>query len=506
MSGNPPPTKKFKKTSSEVGTSKTSNFLNDIEAERKKTAPSIMEFKFNKKRVRVLSEQKEVPEWAEGVIYWTFRDERIHDNWALLYAQKLAIKNKVSLHITFCRLTQFLNCSLRHYKHIFQGLEELETECKDLNIQFHFLIGCAADILPEFVKKHKLGAIVVDFMPVREHMSWAKQLADRVGSEVPVIQVDAHNIVPCWVASDKQEYGARTIRNKINNKLPEFLTEFPPVIKHPFNSKFKAQPTNWDEADKTLEVDRSVVSVPGLKAGFKAGMAELEIFLKKRLPKYSTDRNNPVKDGLSKLSPWLHFGQISAQRCILEVSKLSKQYPESVAAYREEAIVRRELSDNFCFYNPKYDKIDGAPNWAQTTLNDHRKDKRMYVYTREELEGSRTHDDLWNSAQIQLVKEGKMHGFLRMYWAKKILEWTDTPERALADAIYLNDKYSMDGRDPSGFVGCMWSICGIHDQGWRERDIFGKIRYMNYAGCKRKFDINAFIARYGGMVHKYTKK
>lgn len=130
----------------------------------------------------------------------------------------------------------------------------------------------------------------------------------------------------------------------------------------------------------------------------------------------------------------------------------------------------------------------------------------MFVYTREELESSRTHDDLWNSAQIQLVKEGKMHGFLRMYWAKKILEWTDTPDRALADAIYLNDKYSMDGRDPSGFVGCMWSICGIHDQGWRERETFGKIRYMNYEGCKRKFDINAFIARYGGMVHKYTKK
>lgn len=128
------------------------------------------------------------------------------------------------------------------------------------------------------------------------------------------------------------------------------------------------------------------------------------------------------------------------------------------------------------------------------------------MYTREELEKSRTHDDLWNSAQFQLTKEGKMHGFLRMYWAKKILEWTDTPERALADAIYLNDKYSMDGRDPSGFVGCMWSICGIHDQGWREREIFGKVRYMNYAGCKRKFDINAYIVRYGGMIHKYTKK
>lgn len=124
---------------------------------------------------------------------------------------------------------------------LFIGLEELEAECKTLNIQFHFLIGSAADILPDFVKKHKLGAIVVDFMPVREHMLWTQQLADRVGSEIPVIQVDAHNIVPCWVASDKQEYAARTIRNKINNKLPEFLTEFPPVIKHPFSGKLKTQ-------------------------------------------------------------------------------------------------------------------------------------------------------------------------------------------------------------------------------------------------------------------------
>lgn len=128
------------------------------------------------------------------------------------------------------------------------------------------------------------------------------------------------------------------------------------------------------------------------------------------------------------------------------------------------------------------------------------------MYTRKELENSQTHDDLWNSAQIQLKEEGKMHGFLRMYWAKKILEWTDSPETALATAIFLNDRYSMDGRDPSGFVGCMWSVCGVHDRAWKERDIFGKIRYMNYEGCKRKFDINAFIARYGGTVHKYSRK
>lgn len=170
-----------------------------------------------------------------------------------------------------------------------------------------------------------------------------------------------------------------------------------------------------------------------------------------------------------------------------------------MAAFCEESIVRRELSDNFCYYNKNYDNLKGAYDWAQKTLDDHRKDKRTYVYSRDQLEQARTHDDLWNSAQIQMVKEGKMHGFLRMYWAKKILEWTKTPEEALETAIYLNDRYQLDGRDPNGYVGCMWSIAGIHDQGWREREVFGKIRYD---GCKRKFDVAAFVARYGGKVYK----
>lgn len=135
------------------------------------------------------------------------------------------------------------------------------------------------------------------------------------------------------------------------------------------------------------------------------------------------------------------------------MQKYKSKYKDSVAAYLEEAIVRRELSDNFCFYNEHYDSLKGCTNWAQTTLNDHRKDKRTYVYTLDEFEEAKTHDDLWNAAQIQLTKDGKMHGFLRMYWAKKILEWSDTPENALKTAIYLNDKYSLDGRDPNGYVG-----------------------------------------------------
>jgi deoxyribodipyrimidine photo-lyase len=204
------------------------------------------------------------------------------------------------------------------------------------------------------------------------------------------------------------------------------------------------------------------------------------------------------------MSPYFHFGHISVQRACLEVQKQKSKHKESVEAFLEEAIVRRELADNFCYYNKNYDNLNGATDWAKITLNAHRKDKRPYIYTRKELDEATTHDDLWNAAQLQLRKEGKMHGFLRMYWAKKILEWTETPEQGLEFAIYLNDRYNLDGRDPNGYVGCMWSVTGIHDQGWAERSVFGKIRYMNYEGCKRKFDIKAFIARYGGKV--YTKK
>eukprot|EP01083_Nonionella_stella_P305475 1065785_1 len=144
--------------------------------------------------------------------------------------------------------------------------------------------------------------------------------------------------------------------------------------------------------------------------------------------------------------------------------------------------------------------------WAQDTLEVHEMDEREYVYDLNELETYQTHDDLWNAAQKQLIVDAKMHGFLRMYWAKKILEWSETPKEALEHAIYLNDKYSIDGRDPNGYVGCMWSICGIHDQGWRERPIFGKIRYMNYAGCKRKFDVSAFVKKMGVSAIKSSRR
>lgn len=284
-----------------------------------------------------------------------------------------------------------------------------------------------------------------------------------------------------------------------------FLTEFPPVIKHEYKSKNKASPIDWDKALKSVKVDQTVDSVEWAQPGYKNAIGMLESFINERLEHYSSKRNSPILNSLSNLSPYFHFGHISVQRAIIEVQKYKKKYKESVETFTEEAVVRRELADNFCYYNKNYDNFDGLADWAKKSLNEHKKDKRVYVYTRDELDQSKTHDDLWNSAQIQLCKEGKMHGFLRMYWAKKILEWTKSPEEALLFSIYLNDRYSLDGRDPSGYVGCMWSIGGIHDRAWADRPIFGKIRFMNYDGCKRKFDIKAFISRYGGKIHSKTK-
>ncbi|RVE51139.1 hypothetical protein evm_004282 [Chilo suppressalis] len=493
-------------SSAKEETTDLTSFMQKIQKKREETAESILQYKFNKKRLRIVSQEQMVADKCEGIVYWMSRDSRVQDNWALLFAQKLALKNEVPLHVCFCLIAKYLDASVRQFHFLIKGLEKVAADCKKLNITFHLLEGSGAEALPQWVVDHKIGAVVCDFNPLRVPLGWLEDCKKKLKKDVPLIQVDAHNIVPCWEASNKQEYSARTIRNKINSKLGEYLTEFPPVIKHPYTSKFEPEPIDWDQAIESREADKSVGPVDWAKPGYDEAVKMLKSFIDKRLKIFSSKRNDPTQDACSNLSPWFHFGQISVQRVALCVQEYKSKHTESVNAFLEEAIVRRELADNFCFYCEHYDSLKGASAWAQKTLDDHRKDKRTHVYSLEQLSKAETHDDLWNSAQLQLVKEGKMHGFLRMYWCKKILEWSPTPEDALKYSIYLNDHYSVDGRDPNGYVGCMWSICGIHDQGWAERAVFGKIRFMNYDGCKRKFNVNAFVARYGGKIHKNTSK
>lgn len=480
------------------------NIVKRLVKQRKEAGESILDFKFNKKRVQMLSKEQEVQDDCDGIVYWMSRDQRIQDNWALLFAQRLALKNKVSLHVAFCLIPNYMEYTYRHYHFMLKGLEEVEAECKTRGIEFHLLHGEPPEVLPTFIESHRIGGLVTDFCPLRLAKKHVKEVKKAIPKNVAMCQVDAHNIVPVWEASDKQEYGARTIRKKIHNHLPSFLSKFPHVTKHKYESKHKAESVDWPAAEKFVDADATVKPVEWATPGTTGGLNNLQEFCLKRLRKFDTSRNDPNVKAISMMSPWLHFGQVSAQRCVLEVKKYNKQLSADVQNFVEETVVRRELSDNYCHYQENYDNIDGAYDWARNTLNDHKKDKRTHIYTRDQFAEAKTHDDLWNSAQIQLVQEGKLHGFMRMYWAKKILEWTKSPEEALEFALYFNDHYALDGNDPNGFVGCMWSICGIHDQGWGEREVFGKIRFMNHAGCKRKFKINEYISRYGGKCHKYT--
>ncbi|CAF1108553.1 unnamed protein product [Brachionus calyciflorus] len=468
----------------------------EIRKKRHELFESVNAFRFNKKRVQVLTEVKEFPENSKGILYWMSRDQRVQDNWSLLYAQKLALKQNLPLYVCFCLVPTFLNATIRHYYFMLEGLKEVEKELNELNIQFHLLIGQAKDQVPKFIQENKIAGLICDFSPLRIHKNWVEELKKNLPDNIPFAQVDAHNVVPCWIASDKLEYAARTIRNKINSKLDDYLTEFPPVIKHPVVSEIEKKTIDWEACYSSLQVDQSVKVVKWARPGYLGAIKNLEDFIKNKIKFYDSERNDPNKNALSNMSPWYHFGQVSVQRCMLEVKKYASKNSEAVKALMEESIVRRELADNFCYYQPNYDNLEGAYDWAKLTLEAHRKDKRPALYSLSELENFKTSDRLWNASQIQLRVEGKMHGFLRMYWAKKILEWTESPEQGLEYAIYLNDKYSLDGRDPNGYVGCMWSICGIHDQGWAERAVFGKIRYMNYEGCKRKFDVERFITRY----------
>ncbi|XP_047947273.1 deoxyribodipyrimidine photo-lyase [Salvia hispanica] len=463
-------------------------------------------------RIRILK-QGSHRNSAGPVVYWMFRDQRLRDNWALIHAIHQANQLQAPLAIAFNLFHQFKGAKARHLGFMLRGLRKLHSDLRStLDIPFFLFQGEAVDTIPDFLKESRASLLVTDFSPLREVRQWKEEICKRVTESVSIHEVDAHNVVPIWVASDKLEYAARTLRGKINKKLPEYLIDFPELT-----SPMK----KWDSSGNSIEWEDLIVSIvrqgaevpelewcePGEKAALEVLMGDKSGFLKARLKNYSSDRNNPLKPkALSGLSPYLHFGQISAQRCALEAEKVRKLYTKAVDVFLEELIVRRELADNFCFYQPHYDSLEGAWEWARKTLMDHASDKREHIYTREQLEKAQTADPLWNASQLEMVHYGKMHGFMRMYWAKKILEWTSGPEEALATSIYLNDKYQIDGRDPNGYVGCMWSICGVHDQGWRERPVFGKIRYMNYAGCKRKFDVEGYIAYIKRIVGECKKR
>jgi len=431
---------------------------------------------FNLHRVRSLNNHK----YIRGLVaYWMSRDQRVEDNWALIYAQSKAIDYQVPLLVIFC-LTDFPEATTHHYHFMLNNLKLVSKDLRELNINFVLVKGKPEIEIPKVLEKYNIGHLIVDYSPLRTGSRWRLNVAGKIN--IPFDEADAHNIVPVWMTSQKQEYAARTIRSKILIKLPEYLTEFPKLIRHPYTTTVFSRDINISEFPDIIN------------SGEKFALSLLSNFIVNKLDKYDQNRNDPNIDGQSNISPYLHFGQISAQRVALEIFKTKPS--ESREVFLEELIIRRELADNFCFYNKDYDSVMGFPDWAQKTLSNHENDKRDYLYTREIFEQALTHDNLWNAAQNQMIKTGKMHGYMRMYWAKKILEWTINPQEALKIAVLLNDKYSLDGRDPNGYTGIAWSIGGVHDRPWFKRSVFGAIRYMSYQGLSNKFNVHKYISKW----------
>ena len=433
-----------------------------------------------------------------AVAFWMNRDQRIENNWALNYVADLARDNSCGFVIVFCLVPDYPGANLRHYDFMLRGIEQVAAKAVGLNIPFMVLTGDPAVELPRFIREQGIGAVVTDFSPLRTPRRWKGTVAERVS--VPVVEVDAHNIVPCRAASPKREYSAATFRRKVTPLLDGYLAPIPDINPFPSENMRGYSTPDWLALRHSGSYDRSVLPVEGIESGTDAAYMKLDSFIALRLPRYHLDRNDPTKDAVSGVSPYLHFGQISAQDVALRVRNASGIPVEASGAFLEELIVRRELSDNFCYYEPSYDSIDCLPDWARKTLDEHRDDPREYVYTFDELDRARTHDPLWNAAQLEMVITGRMHGYMRMYWAKKILEWSASPEEAIESAIRLNDRYELDGRDPNGYVGVLWSIGGVHDRAWPERPVFGKIRYMSAGGCARKFDVKSYCRGVGDLM------
>ncbi len=441
----------------------------------------------NPQRIRLL---RDGIEGTGPILHWMGRDMRAQDNWALLHAQALALERGAPLIVCFALAPNFLDATRRQYDFLLKGLEEVEETLAKKRIPFVLLSGDPAEEIIRFSRKLKARLIVTDFEPLAPRLAWKRTVVRAL--RIPVIEVDAHNCVPCWIASPKREYGAYTIRPKIMRVLDDFLDPFPKLRAHPFSPKEILPHANWKRVHRSLRVEERVTPVDWIMPGERAAHRMLARFIRSKLTAYDAGRNDPTKDAQSNLSPYIHFGQISAQRIVQQV--IASGVPHAVRApFIEELVVRRELSDNFCHFTARYDRLEAAPEWARVTLAHHARDARPYRYNRKQFESARTHDALWNAAQMEMVLRGKMHGYMRMYWAKKILEWSTSPQQAIRIAIALNDRYELDGRDPNGYTGILWSIAGLHDRAWGERAVFGKIRYMSANGCRSKFDANTYI-------------
>jgi deoxyribodipyrimidine photo-lyase len=425
---------------------------------------------------------------GEYVLYWMQASQRAESNHALAYAIRRANELRRPVVVFFGLTGHVPDANARPYVFMLEGLAEVKRALAAKGVAF--VVRAVSPEAGAVEMADRACLVVTDRGYLRFQKGWRSAAAERLGC--PLIQVETDAVVPVEEASPKEEYAAVTLRPKILKKLKDYLVPVEELRPRKDSLGLEFPALDFDDIAKTvglLGVDLGIPPSPVYHGGTSEAKKRLKQFLKNKIDHFHDLRNNPALDYLSHLSPYLHFGQISPLQVALEVSRTSSP---GKGAFLEELVVRRELSLNFVHYNPHYDAFDGIPFWARKSLAAHQDDSRPALYTRAELEAAKTQDPYWNAAQLEMVRTGKMHGYMRMYWGKKIIEWSPTPEEALETALALNNKYELDGRDPNGFAGVAWCF-GKHDRPWQERPVFGNIRYMNDKGLRRKFDVDQYV-------------
>jgi deoxyribodipyrimidine photo-lyase len=427
------------------------------------------------------------------VVYWMQRAQRTLDNPALDVAVEAANVLRQPVVIFFAPVPFYPHANLRHYAFLAEGIPDTAQRARKRGIGY-VLRRYPEHSLVKFCEEVKASLVVGDENPMREPDHWRDLATKKL--KLPLWTVDADVIVPSKLL-EKEQYAARIIRPRLKKRLQDGLDislNAKPKVEWQTPRSLQSLPDDGslDLTEHWKDLDRSVQPVDSFTGGTGEALKLLKAFVSRKLAHYPDQHGKPEVDGTSRLSPYLHFGHIGPHTVMraIEESQATRAAKDD---YLDQVITWRELSINFAHFNKLYDSIESAPDWAHRTLAKHAHDKRPQLYSRRQLEHAETYDDLWNAAQQQMLHAGWMHNYMRMYWAKKILEWSPSPAVAYQTTVYLNDKYFLDGRDPNGYAQIAWAIAGKFDRPWFERPIVGTVRYMSGNAARKKFDADKYI-------------
>lgn len=431
-----------------------------------------------------------------AVLYWMQHAQRADDNHALLHAIEQANALGVPVIVIFVLMPGYPLANARHFTFMLEGLRETAARLRARGIGWLTRLGDPTIELPRLVKRLNAALLVTDRGYLRHLWQWRRTIADTV--PVRMTEVDTDCVIPC-TAFGKEEYAAYTLRKKYLPLLPDYLRPVPVV--HPRHAAPPDLPAAFDVDNipatlKRLKTDTRVTPSVVYRGGPDAAEERLRDFIRCCLPTYADMRSDAAANTGSHLSPYLHYGQLSPLRVALAVHEAGDETIDlHMQSYLDEILVRRELSINHTWHNLHYDTPEGWPAWARASLEAHRDDPRPAHYTRAQLAAGETTDRVWNAAQKELLASGEIHNYPRMLWAKKLLEWTETPAEAWEIGMELNDWYALDGRDSNGFTNVAWCLGGTHDRPWPERPIYGKVRYMSTDRANHHFSVQGYVAR-----------